>query len=594
MHIVICCNSFPLLSQTFVTSQVMGLARRGHRVTVVAEWMNEALLTGVADNASLEGTFSLGESGTPPLSNAASRLRLIGRAVAAAPAFLRSSPHSHIYLRRLLRWRGVMAARAYALASAFPKIDLVHAHMGSAALWARAIALRHRVPLVVTFHGTDATRDPLEIGWEPYRHLLDPSSTTFIVHSPFVADRLQAGLGIDPHSVPLGIDTGTFSPPQHPRDARLRSEKPRLAFVGRLIPMKGVRIAIEALALLRRGESGRALDATLDIVGEGPEASAIPALSEALGVAPAVRVHGPQPPAGVAAWLRESDVLLVPSLDDVDGRAEAYGLVCLEAQACEVPVVGTYCGGLSSAIAPPAGGRCVPQHSPHAMAEAVRIVLSEFSGDALRAKLRERILESHVEDRSLEVYERLFEGAIRRSQGMTIAPDGAGMPRSASWVPPIAVPRGPQGSLAAYVSGRKVLEIKRRFAALSGESLQGMAESWSVAVWGDGTAPTPSMKTPPDVLLDLDGISLGTLGAEAAAARRAYAPRSFMIVAVLSGEREPIEIDAAQLEREYRDVVLLDRLFVPYGDSPDTSPRPVGGGTKRLESPELRYVLCVV
>ncbi len=126
------------------------------------------------------------------------------------------------------------------------------------------------------------------------------------------------------------IDPNRFPPPT-PR----RSSAPvRLAFVGRLVPLKCVDVAIEAAAdFLRAGTM------TLDVVGDGPLRPDLERQAEREGVAGAVDFHGNLVHDRVASVLDRSDVLVFPSIREFGGG------VVLEAMAMGVaPMVVDYGG----------------------------------------------------------------------------------------------------------------------------------------------------------------------------------------------------------------------------------------------------------
>jgi len=147
-----------------------------------------------------------------------------------------------------------------------------------------------------------------------------------------------------------------------------------LLFVGRIQPLKGVDVAIQAVAALGP-------DATLVIVGgpSGPDGESercrLDHLVGELGVGPRVRFVAPQPHAELARWYRAADVCLVPS------RSESFGLVALEAAACGTPVVAAAVGGLPTLVDHGVTGFLVDGGDPGGFASHV----SEILGDAALA-----------------------------------------------------------------------------------------------------------------------------------------------------------------------------------------------------------------
>jgi glycosyltransferase involved in cell wall biosynthesis len=108
-------------------------------------------------------------------------------------------------------------------------------------------------------------------------------------------------------------------------------------YVGRLVPEKGLSLLLEAWSRHPVGEL-----ATLRIVGEGP----LRAVAEAAAAQrPDVAFLGAQPPAGVRAAVRDSSVLVVPSL-----WRDVLPTVIIEALAGGRPVLGTDRGGIPYAI----------------------------------------------------------------------------------------------------------------------------------------------------------------------------------------------------------------------------------------------------
>jgi len=582
------------MSETFVTSHILGLERLGHRVTVVAEELDADLLSRLPPGIPSGGIFSLGREGRHPLSGLRSKLHLLTDALPALPVFVTGEVPIARFLGKGLRWTAILSALAYRKAGRIPRADLVHAHFGPTGLWARALAVRQEIPLTVTFHGYDATSFPSELGWGAYRPLLDGRAATFIAHSPFIAGQLRRGLGVEPFTVPLGVDTHLFAPEEGARPPRKDRDGPRLAFVGNLIQQKGIRVALEALALLRSGWCGERLKATLDVVGKGPETALARGLAEALGISASVRMHGPLPPEGVAKVLQSSDLLLVPSSRDLSGAEEGFGLVSLEAQACGALVVGTDCGGLPAAVAPPVGGRCVPSQSPSAMAAAVRELWSRPDLDDLRIAARKRILEFHTADIYLRAYERIFEGLIAVSDGREGRVRKGPGPAPREHHGASLQPRGEAlGSLVAYTSGKDVVEVRR----LPGGRPPGgadVARSWVQVDPGEVARNKDSARNRFDVLLDLDGTSPESAVMEFPSYGPALRQGGMAILAVHL-EDSSVSSFCERLRKSFRQVLPLDRLFAPGPPLPEeqTAQGRIPGDPG-VSSSELRYVLCRV
>lgn len=368
-NIAIITYEFPVVSETFIVDHVVGMAHRGWNPTVVCLRTHAVPLSGV-----LERVPGLRVEMVKPLRDVIETAPRHFLELAAAGLAFRGSLHSRHTRNAVLMAPGL----ARTLRDIRP--DVVHAHFGPNGITAAA-ALRGRVPLVVDFHGYDFTSFTKSEGWGLYKRML--RSSRIVVHSAFAAERVRAGLGVETRRVQLGVDLSLFTA----TGRAVRWPSPlRLLVVGRLVPGKGQRYAIHALAALRRGSEP--LDARLRIVGNGPDRSVLEALAQELGVAEHVDFTGAVSYARVAQEMSAADVLLIPSVVSPDGGEEAFGRVAIEGLASGLPVVASDVGGLPETVN--GAGYVVRSGDPHAIAGAVRrLVGSETpTGCATRSATR--------------------------------------------------------------------------------------------------------------------------------------------------------------------------------------------------------------
>ena len=138
----------------------------------------------------------------------------------------------------------------------------------------------------------------------------------------------------------------------------------RLAFIGRVVPYKGLPDLLRAAARLA-GE-GRRLE--LLIGGKGPQLDELKALARQLGIEGWTRFLGFVPDAEVAALYRSADVVACPSIS----LLESTPITLQEAMAFGIPVVGTTLAGTEESI-PNDGvrGRLVDPHDVPGLATAL-------------------------------------------------------------------------------------------------------------------------------------------------------------------------------------------------------------------------------
>jgi len=140
----------------------------------------------------------------------------------------------------------------------------------------------------------------------------------------------------------------------------------RLLVVAALIPEKGVDTAIRALVHVRRRHS----QATLTVVGVGPEREALERLATAEDVSGAVEWLGMRN--DVPKIMAEHDIVLVPSR-----WGEAFGLTLAEAMAAGRPVVASRVGGIPELIEDGVNGLLVPADDEVAWDESISRLLSD-------------------------------------------------------------------------------------------------------------------------------------------------------------------------------------------------------------------------
>jgi colanic acid/amylovoran biosynthesis glycosyltransferase len=220
---------------------------------------------------------------------------------------------------------------------------LIHAHFGPDGCNAMALADALDVPLIVSLHGYDVTQndDHHPPSYLRRRARLMNKAARFICVSNFI--REQAVTKGFPESKIVvhytGIDTDFFrAEPDIPRS-------PIVLFVGRLVPKKGCRYLLTAMAHVQREIPA----AKLVVIGDGPLRLELE--ERARAVLKSFKFLGAQQPQVVKTWMNRASVFCTPSIVAESGDAEGFGMVFAEAQAMGLPVVGFASGGVSEAAA---------------------------------------------------------------------------------------------------------------------------------------------------------------------------------------------------------------------------------------------------
>lgn len=183
----------------------------------------------------------------------------------------------------------------------------------------------------------------------------------------------MAALGIDPAKLRVhytGLDRERFHPFERKAARALVSAVPELGVwaagplivtPGALIPLKGQRLVIEALAQLP--------GVHLALAGTGPDEEALRQHAANAGVADRVQFLGQVSHDLLPKLLSAADAMVLPS------EREGMANVWIEALACGTPLVITDVGGARELLSGPSAGRIVAR-TPDAIATAVRELLA--------------------------------------------------------------------------------------------------------------------------------------------------------------------------------------------------------------------------
>lgn len=248
------------------------------------------------------------------------------------------------------------------LATGATPFDVIDAHYfypdGVAAM---RIGSRVGKPVVITARGSDVTLFPRYRG--PRRNIRWAArhAAAVITVSQALKDRLS-GMGVDAGKVTVlrnGVDLERFAPcDATPLRTRLGLAGPVWLTVGHLVELKGVHIAIEALAQIP--------EATLLVAGEGPDAPRLRGLVQRLGLADRVQFLGGVAHADLCTYYNAADALIHAS------SREGMPNVVLESLACGTPVVAAPFDGVTEVVHSPAAGEVADERSAAGLAAAWR------------------------------------------------------------------------------------------------------------------------------------------------------------------------------------------------------------------------------
>jgi colanic acid/amylovoran biosynthesis glycosyltransferase len=253
---------------------------------------------------------------------------------------------------------------------------LMHAHFGPDGVNALPLQSRLGVPLIVTFHGYDATRGTeLRNGLPAWRYgrrrpQLVNRAATLLAVSNRIRESLLA-LGIPESRIRvhrIGVDLTKFSP------TPLAEREPVVLGVGRFVEKKGFEFLIDAMAAVQRASP----ETELVLIGSGKlQGDLRAAASRKLK---SFRIFGPCPPEEITGWMKRARLLAAPSVTDRSGNTEGLPITVVEAVASGLPVVATRHAGIPEAVVDGESGFLVPERDVDTLADRILEVIRDDAG----------------------------------------------------------------------------------------------------------------------------------------------------------------------------------------------------------------------
>jgi glycosyltransferase involved in cell wall biosynthesis len=288
-----------------------------------------------------------------------------------------------------------------------PDVIVIH-EPNPLGLVAYALA-RPSARLVIWFHA-EVVRDlrKYALFYRPwFAHAMKRASRVIVATPPMASAAQLQGYDVPVSVIPYGVEVERLRATVAVRDRaeRLRggTAVPTVLFVGRLVPYKGLDVLVRAM---------REVDARLVLVGDGPLRGTLETLARDTGVASKVLFAGEVNDEELIAWYHACDVFSLPSVT----RAEAFGMVQVEAMACGKPVVSTDLPtGVPWVNRDRETGLVVPPGDAEALAGALARLAADPAlrvqfGDAGRRRVAQEFTAERMAARAVSLYSEVLAG----------------------------------------------------------------------------------------------------------------------------------------------------------------------------------------
>jgi colanic acid/amylovoran biosynthesis glycosyltransferase len=406
MRIGFIVDQFPVVTETFILNQITGLIDRGHQVFIYSRFYSRA--TEVHEEVIHYGLLERNRKLKSVPDNYMVRLF---RACCLMARHLRklkikailNSLNFFKYGRQSLNLRLLYDTICFLK----DDLDIVHCQFGTLGFLGLLYRDIGAIPekIVVSFRGHDATK-------YLYNH---PGAYSRLFH---VADlflpvscELKEKIiteGCDEQKIIVhhsGIDLTKFKYKEpEPSD----DEVIRIVTIARLVEMKGVEYAIRAVE--KAATNGCKIVYT--IIGDGVLRPQLEELIRELGLMDQVRLIGWKKHEEVVNWIRNSHILIAPSVTAADGDQEGIPNVIKEAMSLGTLVISTWHSGIPELVEDKISGLLVPERDAEAIGKSIEYLsghpeIWKEMGRNARACIENQFEIENLNDILVQIYESL-------------------------------------------------------------------------------------------------------------------------------------------------------------------------------------------
>jgi glycosyltransferase involved in cell wall biosynthesis len=277
---------------------------------------------------------------------------------------------------------------------------LVHLHLPNPLAAISFLMSGHKGKLIITHHADTLGRAALRTVVNPFvRRAMIRADAIIVTSKRYLNSSNElADFREKCHVISLGIDVEAFSEKTLPgiQDINEKYGRRLVLAVGRFVPYKGFEFLLRAMVNV---------DATLLLIGNGRLDSQLKELIAFLGLGH--KVHILAHANNLAPFYKAARIFVLPSIT----RAEAFGMVQIEAMAAGIPVVNTDLEtGVPEVSVDGVTGITVQPRDPIALARAINFLLENDEtrndyGQAASKRAREEFSVVRMAESTLKVYE---------------------------------------------------------------------------------------------------------------------------------------------------------------------------------------------
>lgn len=289
-------------------------------------------------------------------------------------------------------------------------LDLLHCHYAIphsvSAFLAKSMLHPRRLPVVTTLHGTDITLVGSDRSYLPITRFSIDQSDGVTAVSQFLKEATINVIGVKNKIEVIYnfVNCNKYRPSSNQQLKKHFAPNGEKILI-HVSNFRAVKRPADVVEIFQRVQVE--LPTVLLMVGDGPERSKAEWSARDNGIEEKVHFLGKQD--NIEELIGLSDLLLLPS------ENESFGLVALEAMACEVPVVASRVGGLPEVITDGVEGFLVePQDVTNMAARALYILSDESRRREMGARARETAHVRFCSTKIIPAYEAFYRKVLEQ------------------------------------------------------------------------------------------------------------------------------------------------------------------------------------
>jgi len=294
------------------------------------------------------------------------------------------------------------------------KAQLIYAHWvlpnGIAAAF---VASMLKIPLAISLHGSDVYVSKRNFLFRKVAScILQHANVVTACSEGLYEDAIQLGAEGKLHLVAWGADTNMFKPDDDSlmenNAADAMNSDITIASLGRMVFKKGFHILLQAMAIV----IAEYPMTHLIIGGAGPLRESLQTEAKALGIESHVSLPGRIPWDQVPLFLQQSDIFVLPSIQDQEGNIDGLPTVLLEAMSSGIAVIASRIGGVPLVIEHGVNGMMFTPGDSRQLADLIKkLILENTKRVELGNSARKSIEERHTWQQTCRRLQSLFEDA---------------------------------------------------------------------------------------------------------------------------------------------------------------------------------------